>query len=157
MSKQCYRHFVPGMSYNVFICVLVTASHDARCTVDLLSWCAIFRSSSHNLLEDQVPTGEIYCHGDFSSHQMSCKNFTTRQAPVPLMVFRSNSKFDLVQNIFNQSQQNFAHVTTVTLSWRIQNFVVIDRVSFKPEHCKFWSNFEFDRNIVSGTGARSPG
>ena len=26
---------------------------------------------------------------------------------------------------------------------------------FKPEHGKFWSNFEFDRNIVSGTGAWS--
>ena len=25
---------------------------------------------------------------------------------------------------------------------------------FKPEHCKFWSNFEFDRNVVSGRGAR---
>ena len=54
----------------------------------------------------------------------------------------------------NQSQRNFAHVTTVTLSWRVQNFVVIGRVNFKPEHCKFWSNFEFDRNIISGTGAR---
>ena len=24
---------------------------------------------------------------------------------------------------------------------------------FKPEHCKFWSNFKFDWNNVSGTGA----
>ena len=47
----------------------------------------------------------------------------------------------------------FSHVTIVTLSWRVQTFVVIGRVHFKTEHCKFWSNFEFDRNIVSGAGA----
>ena len=41
----------------------------------------------------------------------------------------------------------------MTLSWRVQNFVVVGRIHFKLEHCKFWSNFEFDRNIVSGTGA----
>ena len=81
------------------------------------------------------------------------------QAPVPLTIFRSNSKFDqigsvLVSNILNRSQRNFAHVTTVTLSWHVQNFVVVGGVHFKLEHCKFWSNFEFDRNIVSGTGAR---
>ena len=34
----------------------------------------------------------------------------------------------------------------------MQNFVVIGRVHFKPEHYKIWSNFEFDRNIVSGMG-----
>ena len=61
----------------------------------------------------------------------------------------------LVSNILNRSQRNFAHVTTVTLSWRVQNFVVVGRVHFKLEHCKIWSNFEFDRNIVSGTGARN--
>ena len=61
----------------------------------------------------------------------------------------------LVSNILNRSQRNFAHVTTVTLSWRVQNFVVVGRAHFKLEYCKFWSNFEFDRNIVSGTGARS--
>ena len=33
-----------------------------------------------------------------------------------------------------------------------ENFVVIGWVYFKLEHCKFWSNFESDRNIVSGTG-----
>ena len=27
-------------------------------------------------------------------------------------------------------------------------------VHFKLEHCKFWSNFELDRNSVSGTGTR---
>ena len=36
----------------------------------------------------------------------------------------------------------------------MQNFVVIVKVQSKPYHCKFWWNFEFDRNIVSGTGDR---
>ena len=36
----------------------------------------------------------------------------------------------------------------------MQNLVVIGRAHLKPEHCQMWSNFEFDRNLVSGTGAR---
>ena len=79
------------------------------------------------------------------------------QAPVPLTIFRSNStkiRSALVWNMLYRSQRNFAHVTTGTLSWRVQNFVLIGGVHFKPEHCKLWSNFEFDRNIVSGTGTR---
>ena len=47
----------------------------------------------------------------------------------------------------------FAHVTTVTLSWRVQNIVVIGRVYFTLERSEFSSNFEFDRNMLSGTGA----
>ena len=39
-------------------------------------------------------------------------------------------------------------------SWRVQNFVVIGWACFIVEHSKFWSNFEFDRNIVNG---RAPG
>ena len=35
----------------------------------------------------------------------------------------------------------------------MQNFFVIGWAYFKLEHTKFLSNFEFDRNIVSGTGA----
>ena len=80
----------------------------------------------------------------------------TDQAPVPLMIFRSNSikiGSALVSNILNWSQRNFVQATTVILSWRVQNFVVIGREYFKSKHCKIWSNFEFDRNIVSGTGA----
>ena len=57
--------------------------------------------------------------------------------------------------MLHRSQRNFAHVTTVLLSWRVQNFVVIDWAYFKLERSQFWSNFEFDRNSVSGTGARS--
>ena len=80
------------------------------------------------------------------------------QAPVPLSIFRSNSmkiQNALVSNILNRSQRYFAHVTTVTLSWRVQNIVVIGRVYFTLECFEFSSNFEFDRNMLSGTGARS--
>ena len=59
----------------------------------------------------------------------------------------------LVSNIFDRSQRYFAHVTTVTLSWRVKNIVVIGRVYFTLECFEFSSNFEFDRNMLSGTGA----
>ena len=53
------------------------------------------------------------------------------------------------------SQRYFAHVTTVTLSWRVQNIVVIGRVYFTLEYFEFSSNFKFDRNMLSGMGACS--
>ena len=59
----------------------------------------------------------------------------------------------LVHNIFGRSQRNFAHVVTVTLSWHVQNLVVIGWSYFEWEHSKIWSNFKFDRNLVSGMGA----
>ena len=59
----------------------------------------------------------------------------------------------LVSNILDRSQRHFAHVTTVTLSWRVQNIVVIGHVYFTLECFEFSSNFEFDRNMLSGTGA----
>ena len=58
-------------------------------------------------------------------------------------------------NIPDRSQRYFAHVTTVTLSCRVQHIVVIGRVCFTLECFEFSSNFEFDRNMLSGTGARS--
>ena len=60
----------------------------------------------------------------------------------------------LVSNILDRSQRFFAHVT-VTLSWRVQNIVVIGRVYFPLECFEFSSNFEFDRNMLSGTGTRT--
>ena len=39
----------------------------------------------------------------------------------------------------------------------MQNIVVIGRVYSKLEHSEFSSNFGFDRNMLSGTGARSAG
>ena len=44
----------------------------------------------------------------------------------------------------------------MSLSWRVQNIVVIGRVYSKLERSEFSSNFEFDRNMLSGTGARTP-
>ena len=61
----------------------------------------------------------------------------------------------LVSNILDRSQRYFAHVTTVTLSWRVQHIAVIGRVYFTLECFEFSSNFEFDRNMLSGTGART--
>ena len=61
----------------------------------------------------------------------------------------------LVSNIRGRSQRYFAHVTTVSLSWRVQYIVVIGRAYSKLEHFEFSSNFEFDRNMLSGTGARA--
>ena len=40
-------------------------------------------------------------------------------------------------------------------TWRVQNIVVISRVYLKLERSEFSSNFEFDRNMLSGTGAKS--
>ena len=60
----------------------------------------------------------------------------------------------LVSNILDWSQRYFAHVTTVTLSWRVLNIVVIGHVYFTLECFEISSNFEFDRNMLSGTGAR---
>ena len=72
-------------------------------------------------------------------------------APVPLSIFRSNSKFDKNSG---RSQRYFAHVTTVSLSWRVQNIVVIGLMDLKLERSEFSSNFEFDRNMLSGSGTR---
>ena len=41
----------------------------------------------------------------------------------------------------------------MSLSWRVQNIVVIGRIYLKLERSEFSSNFEFDRNMLSGTGA----
>ena len=58
----------------------------------------------------------------------------TDMAPVPLSIFRSNSKFDE-----NSERSSF--------------IVVIGRVYFTQECFEFSSNSEFDRNMRSGTGA----
>ena len=41
----------------------------------------------------------------------------------------------------------------MSLSWRVHNIVVIGRIYLKLERSEFSSNFEFDRNMLSGTGA----
>ena len=56
----------------------------------------------------------------------------------------------LVHSIYGRSQRNFQHVTTVTQSWIVQNFVVISWSHFIVQHSKFCSNFEFEQSTVSG-------
>ena len=53
----------------------------------------------------------------------------------------------------NRSQRNFPHVTTMLLSWRVLNVFVIRQKVYEQEHNKISVNFEFDRNVVRGTGA----
>ena len=52
--------------------------------------------------------------------------------------------------MIKQSQQNFAHLTTVLLSWGVQNFIVIGQICYEQEHYKIWLNFEFNQNIICG-------
>ena len=104
-------------------------------------WCIIEWQQCQCFIEYGLPATSRLLHGLLSS--------------LPLTIFRSNSKFD--QNLqcsglkwICGSQRNCAHVT-----WRVQDFVVVGQVYFKLEYSKCWSNFEFDRNIVSRMGARS--
>ena len=80
------------------------------------------------------------------------------QAPVPLTIFRSNSKFD--QHL-QCSGLKYPPPITTKFSTRHDSYTVVTCAKFhcdwlkfsKLEHSKFWSNFKFDRNTVSGTGA----
>ena len=77
---------------------------------------------------------------------------------VPLTIFSSNSKCNefchaLVHNIFGWSQWNFAHVTTITLSWLALDFAVIHWAHFKTEHSKLWLNFRIWSKFISGMAA----
>ena len=58
-----------------------------------------------------------------------------------------------VHNMFGWLQRKFTHITTVTLSWGAQPFLVISRICYQQEHYKPSLNFEFDENIVNGMGA----
>ena len=101
---------------------------------------------------------------------MTCKNSTkwegkklsfpvTATGTRPTNVFWSNSKFnknlecssskytELIAKKFCLCHDNYTVVACA-------NLFFIGTIHFKPEHCIFWSNFEFDRNIISGTGAR---
>ena len=78
------------------------------------------------------------------------------QAPVPLSIFRSNSKFD--ENSKHSSVKYTRSITTVFCtrhdSVTVQNIVVIGWIYMKLERSEFSSNFEFDQNVLSVTGAR---
>ena len=83
-----------------------------------------------------------------------CSDMTPCDGVILKQIFHRNwISSKIFRDMLNRSQRNFSHITTVTLSWRVQNFVVIGRLNFKPVHGKCWPNF--DRNIVSGTGTRS--
>ena len=82
------------------------------------------------------------------------------QAPVPLTYFdRVRVSIGvwgaLVWGVLGRSWGGFAHVATVTLSWRVRNFIVIGGVRLEPQRGRFGSGFEFGRGIVGGTGARA--
>ena len=49
----------------------------------------------------------------------------------------------LVWAVLGRSWGGFAHVATVTLSWRVRDFVVIGGVRVGPEGVIFWSDFGF--------------
>ena len=74
-----------------------------------------------------------------------CQHDSGRQHSLPVFI---NKQIKYAQ---------LAHVKSIflSLSWRVQHIVVIGRVYSKLEHSDFSSNFEFDRNMLSGTGACS--
>ena len=65
------------------------------------------------------------------------------QASVPLKVFRSVSGYDRGLGVLGRSWGGFAHVATVTLSWRVRNFVVIGGMRFE------WGTTDFGRVLGS--------
>ena len=76
-------------------------------------------------------------------------------APVPLMIFWSNYNFNEICNavvhyVLRQSQWSFVQVRKVTLPLCVQNSIVIGSAHLKTKYSKFWSNFEFDWNIING-------
>ena len=83
------------------------------------------------------------------------------QAPVPLSIFRSNSKFD--ENSECSSFEYTRPITTIFCTRHDSDTVVTCAkyryaVYFTLECFEFSSNFEFDRNMLSGTGPMgSPG
>ena len=66
--------------------------------------------------------------------------------------FEIRSKSDVLWfKMYSADHKVILH--TSWLSWRVQTFLVIGWDYSKLQYSKFWSNFEFDRNTVSGTGA----
>ena len=126
---------------------------------------SIFRSNSKfdensecSSFEYARPITTIFCTRHDSDTVVTCAKYRCDRPRVfytrlfwIFIEFRIRSKYALL----DRSQRYFAHVTTVTLSWRVQNIVVIGRAYFTLDCFEFSSNFEFDRNMLSGTGARS--
>ena len=74
-------------------------------------------------------------------------------------VHRSNSKFYqhlegvLWIRIRSTDHNEILHTSSQLPCRDVQNFIVIGWKCYKQKHCKVSLNFEFDRNIVNGTGA----
>ena len=98
----------------------------------------------------------------------SKNNFSTRanyllcwsnpvHAPVPLSIFRSNSKFDE-----NSERSSFKYIRPITTIFctRHDSDTVVTCAKYRCDRPRifytrvFWIFFEFDRNMRSGTGAR---
>ena len=117
-----------------------------------------------NCAKDSRLVGWFYCaaspyvlcllgllSGKLGNHDLPCCGWGGL-APVSLTIFRSNSKL-------NQSLQSsglrYTQLITTKFCTCHDSVAVIGCVYFKLEHSKFWSKFEFDRHIVSGTGVRA--
>ena len=78
------------------------------------------------------------------------------QAPVPLSIFRSNSKFD--ENSKHSSVKYTRPITTIFCT-RHDSVTVVTCAKYRCDRSNifetraFWSFIEFDRNMLSGTGA----
>ena len=95
--------------------------------------------------------------GDLSEHGPVWPICSLDQTPVPLSIFWSNSKFN--ENSKHSSVKYMRPITTIFCTRHdsvtvVQNIVVIGGVYSKLERSEFSSNFEFDRNMLNGTGAR---
>ena len=79
------------------------------------------------------------------------------QAPVPLSIFRSNSKFD--ENSKHSSVKYTRPITTIFCT-RHDSVTVVTCAKYRCDRSSifetraFWIFIEFDRNMLSGTGAR---
>ena len=116
----------------------------------------MLRCVFHSLLQSLLPKPTGLLHWRMSNRV---------QATVPLTVFRSNSKFDqtlqctrlwyspsITTKFFHTSRQYCCRDMRKILLWSAK---------YEWGYCEILLNFEFDRNIVSGMGARyqrnSPG
>ena len=78
------------------------------------------------------------------------------QAPVPLSIFRSNSKFDE-----NSERSSFKYIRPITTIFctRHDSDTVVTCAKYRCDRPRifytrvFWIFIEFDRNMLSGTGA----
>ena len=125
----------------------------------------LVRASRVRSGESGTPSTIIYVRWSSRRYELGCDTpvCTTTQSitgtcPTNITIFRSKSKSEQYLqcsslNVLYRSQQSFAHVSATVLTcakFRCDRFSI-----FKLEHWKFLSSFEFNRNTVSWTGART--